>query len=93
MLLKHAFRNSGHTGEIVQVGPGNHAVQIHPANLIFRQNDDVVGWQLLNGVRVQGTHLVDAVQVEDIPFLQHLHKLHEDFSGTARIVHSPVMIF
>ncbi len=53
----------------------------------------MVGWQLLNGVRVQGTHLVDAVQVEDIPLFQHLHKLHEDFRGTARIVHGPVMIF
>ena len=93
VLLEHAFGDSGHPGKIIHMGPGYHPVQIHPANLIFRQNNHMVGRQLLNGVRVQGTHPVDAVQVENIPLFQHLHKLHENFRGTACVVHGPMMIF
>ena len=92
VLLKNAFRDSGHSRKIIQMGPGNHAVKVHPSNLVFRQNNHMVAWQLLDGLLIQGAHLVYAVQIRDIPVFQHLHELYENLCRTACIVHGPVMV-
>ena len=91
--MQYALGYPGALGVIVQVGPGNQAVEIYPADLIFCQNNYMVGRKLFDRVRTHASHLIDCCQITDIAIFQHLHKFYEDFCGTACVVHSPMVIF
>ena len=69
VLVQHAFRDSGPSGVVVQMGHGHQTVEIHPSHIVLRQDDNVVGGQLLDAVRIQGAQLIELIQRAQIPLL------------------------
>ena len=77
---------------MIQMGQRYQPVQIHPANIIFRQNDHMISRHLADGTLIGFSHLVDLIKIKSILIFEHLNKFHEDLCGTGRIVHRPVMM-
>ena len=86
----------GHTGTPVVIGEmglRNQPVQVHPPDVVLRQNDGVIGSHLLNDVRVGLPHGVDFCQSIRPLLQEHLAQFNENLRGTFRIVHRTMMIF
>ena len=92
MLPEYAFGNSGSSVIVLQVRKGYQFIQIHPADVIFHQDNGMIGGQLLDGIRRYGTLLIEGIHIVDLPLPEHPHKFHKNICRTGRIVHSPVMI-
>ena len=51
VLAQETFGNPGPPLEVFDVGIGHQAIQVHPPQIILRQDDDMVGGKLLDHVR------------------------------------------
>ena len=60
MLVQQAFGNPGPAGKIFQVGGGDQLVQVVAADIIFRQDNNMVGGELADRVLIRISKLVDA---------------------------------
>ncbi len=93
VLVQQAFRNPGPTGKIFQVGGRDQLVQVITADVIFHQDDNMVGGELADRILVGISKLVDAFQGGNVSVFEHLHELYKNLCRSSRVVHRPVMIF
>ena len=92
VLLYGTLRDTGSSVVILQMRPGYQTVQIDSSNLILCQNNGMIGRKLLDLFQRSASQLIDAVQVKDILFCQHLYKFQKNLCCTFRIVHCTVMV-
>ena len=94
VLLQQALGNDGHPLEILQVGGGNHLVEVFQAHLVPGQEDDV--FRKAVGLPPQGAQLlhlrVDGLERADALFPEHLPKRDQHIPHRGRVVAGPVMI-
>ena len=74
------------------MGLGYERIQVHSANLILSQYDDMERRKLFNRVGIRRTELVQLTQRMDIPLLQHIDEPDEYLRGGTCIVHGTVMV-
>ena len=87
--------DGGHPVEVLQVGGGDELVQVLQAQLVLRQNDDVLGETV--GLGASGPQLrhfvvdlLDAVDVQLVPHL--LEERHQHIGHHARVVAGAVVV-
>ena len=73
--------------------PAHQTIQVNAADIIFCQNDHVVGGKLHNGMGIHGAQAVELIQIFDITIPEHLYKGRKDLCRGFCIIHGPVMIF
>ena len=74
------------------MGFADQRVEIHPAHIVFRQNDHMVGRHLFDDLRVGFSRLLQLGETF-YPFLRkHFQKRQIHLGGASRIVHRPVMV-
>ena len=89
------FGDDGHAPEILQVGRRHQLVQVLEAQLVLRQNNDMLGEAVgLTALGPQLEHLaVDLLQAVDPQFLLHLFKKRNEHIGHhGRVVRGPVVV-
>ncbi len=94
VLHNQALGNSGMSSRIIgQMGLRHQPVKIDPSQVVFRQNDGMVGGKLFDQIHAGRPQFVQLRQVVNPPAFQHLNQLQENPCGAFRIIHCPVMIF
>ena len=75
------------------MGLGDQLVEVVSADIVFRQDDDMMGRHLPDGVHISVPEMVHLLQCGDIPVLEHLDKFNEDLSCRPGVIHCSVMVF
>ena len=92
VLVQQAPGEPGIAVKIIDMGAGNQAVQVGPPDIVFCQNNDMVGRELFDPLVVHCAQLVQPVHMVHAPLPQHLQEHLENLRRTARVVHGPVMV-
>ena len=74
------------------MGMGNQPIQVDPPHIVGRQDDGVMGRELLDIVCRAASQSVYLIQRLDAAIPKHLDKLHKNLSRTGGIIHGPVVI-
>ena len=94
VLVQQRLGDRGHTLEILQIGGGDHLVQVLQAHLVAGQQDDVLGEAV--GLAAQGTQLlhlaVDRLQGMDPPLMEHLPERDQHIAHRSSIITGTVVV-
>ena len=93
VFIQQALRDPWPSRVVGQMGLRDQLIEIVPSDIIFRQDNDMVGRHLADGVYIAVAVPVDLFQRENAVLFQHLHEFHKDFRRSPRIIHRPVVIF